>query len=431
MWQTLLVIPRQIDGIDVFGFGWALGAWAVLSTGLVAWSWWRYGFAAETRSQLGAALIIALAIVFLLPNLMDQRLDGLAIRGYGAMLLVSVLLGIGLTVYRARRVGLNPEIILSLGTWLFIAGIIGARLFYIIEYFPRFEKSTPGETLLAMVNLTQGGLVVYGALLAGGAALIAFVYKNHVPGLALSDLIAPGVVLGVGLGRLGCFLNGCCYGGLSDLPWAVQFPPESPAFIDQVERGTLFVHGLIFVGSGHEPPIIERVEPGSPAEMHGLKPGQRVAAIGGIKVHSVEMAQAQLLSTFGEGSTVAIALADDPAVKSWTIPAGSPRSRPVHPAQLYSFVDAMLLCLLVLVYEPFKRRDGELTALVLTLHPLSRFLLEIIRIDESSVFGTGMSISQNISIAIFALGVALWIYLFWSRPRPIVWQPRAAMATLK
>ncbi|MEX0977210.1 MAG: prolipoprotein diacylglyceryl transferase family protein [Pirellulales bacterium] len=428
MWQTLCVIPRQIAGIDVFGIGWALGIWAVISTGFVAWSWRRYGFGAETRSQLGAALIVALAIVFLLPNLMDQRLDGLAIRGFGTILLLAVLSGIGLTVYRARRVGLNPEIIFSLGTWLFIAGILGARLFYIIEYWPRFEKSTPGETLLAMLNLTQGGLVVFGALLAGGAALIAFVYKNHLPGLALTDLIAPGVVLGVGLGRLGCFLNGCCYGGLSDLPWAVQFPPECPAYVDQVERGVLFVHGLIFAGSGHEPPIIERVEPGSPAERHGLKPGQRVAAIGGIKVHTVEQAQSQLLRTFGEGQEVAVIVADDAQLKSWTIPAGSPRSRPVHPAQLYSFFDATLLCLLVLAYEPFKRRDGELTALVLTLHPVSRFLLEIIRIDESSVFGTGMSISQNISIAIFAVGVALWVYLLWSRPRGIAWQPRPAMA---
>jgi phosphatidylglycerol---prolipoprotein diacylglyceryl transferase len=429
MWQTLFVIPRQIAGIDVFGIGWALGVWVVISAGLVAWSWRRYGFAGETRSQLGASLIIALAIVFLLPNLMDERQGGLAIRGYGAMLLLAVLSGIGLTVYRSRRVGLNPEIILSLGTWLFIAGIIGARMFYVIEYWPRFEKSTPLETLLAMLNLTQGGLVVYGSLLAGGAALVAFIYKNHLPGLALSDLIAPGVVLGVGLGRLGCFMNGCCYGGLSDLPWAVQFPPESPAYADQIERGSLYIHGLIFKGSGHEPPILERVEAGSPAERQGLAPGQRIEAIGGIKVRSVEQAQAQLLRTFGEGRTVEIALADDPAVKSWTIPAGSPRSRPVHPAQLYSFIDAALLCLLVLAYEPFKRRDGELTALVLTLHPISRFLLEIIRIDESAVFGTGMSISQNISIAIFVLGVALWIYLFWSRPRQIAWQPRTAMAT--
>jgi phosphatidylglycerol:prolipoprotein diacylglycerol transferase len=74
----------------------------------------------------------------------------------------------------------------------------------------------------------------------------------------------------------------------------------------------------------------------------------------------------------------------------------------------------------LLVYEPYRRRDGELTALVLTLHPISRFLLEIIRVDESPVFNTGMSISQNISLAIFAGGIGLWLYLS-TRPLGCAW----------
>ena len=94
----------------------------------------------------------------------------------------------------------------------------------------------------------------------------------------------------------------------------------------------------------------------------------------------------------------------------------------------FRLIDALLLCGLLLAYEPYKRRDGELTALLLTLHPISRFLLEIIRIDESAVFGTGMSISQNISIGIFLIGVGLWVYLFTSRPPGIAWQPRLAVA---
>ncbi len=428
MWQTLFVIPRQIAGIDVFGFGWLLGIWAVVSAALLARSWRRHGWNSESSSQLGSALVVGLVIALLMPYLMDEYHDGLAIRGYGTMLLLAVLAGIGLTIYRARRVGLNPEIIFSLGTWLFIWGILGARLFYIIEYWPKFQKATLVQTVFAMINLTQGGLVVYGSLLAGGAALVVFIYKNRLPGLALSDLIAPGVVLGVGLGRLGCFLNGCCYGGLSDLPWSVQFPRETPAFIDQVEHGALYVHGLIFEGSGSQSPVIERVEPDSPAQRQGLEPGQRVVAVGGVAVHSVEQAQARLLATFGQGRKVEVAVADDPLVKSWTITGPPPVSRSVHPAQLYSFFDALLLCSLLLIYEPFKRRDGELTALVLTLHPVSRFLLEIIRVDESPVFGTGMSISQNISIAIFAVGVGLWIYLFWGRSKGIAWEPPLAMA---
>lgn len=424
MWQTLFVIPRQIAGIDVFGFGWLLGLWAVGAAAFVAWSWRRHGWSGETRSQLVTAAIVGAVIAFVLPSLMDEYYDGLPIRGYGTMLLVAVLAGIALTLYRAKRVGLNPEVILSLGTWLFIWGILGARVFYIIEYWPRFQKATLAETFFAMINLTQGGLVVYGSMLAGGAALIAYIYKHKLPGLALSDLIAPGVVLGVGLGRLGCFLNGCCYGGLSDLPWAVQFPPETPAFVDQVEHGTLYVHGLVFEGSGTAPPVIARVEPDSAAERAGLAAGQRVVAVDGAPTSTVVQAQGRLLAIWGAGKEVKIATAGDPVAKSWKIRATAvPRSRPVHPAQLYSFFDALLLCGLLLLYEPYKRRDGELTALVLTLHPISRFLLEIIRVDESPVFGTGMSISQNISIAIFAAGVGLWIYLLWQRPKRIAWEP--------
>lgn len=428
MWQTLIVIPQQIAGVDVFGFGWLLAIWAAGASAVVGWSWCRRGWSLETRSRLGAALVVALAIAFVLPNLVDENLGGLAIRGYGTMLLVAVLAGVGLSIYRARRVGLDPEVILSLATWLFIWGIIGARVFYIIEYWPSFQRATLGQTVFAMLNLTEGGLVVYGSCLAAGAALVVFVHKHRLPGLALSDLIAPGVVLGVGLGRLGCFMNGCCYGGPSDLPWAVQFPPESPAYIDQAERGLVYTHGLIFAGTGGDPPVIERVEPDSPAARAGLKPGQRIAAVGGVPVDSVALAQLRLLRIFGEGRKVELTVEGDPAVKSWTISAPVARSRPIHPTQLYSLIDALLLCSLLLLYEPFKRRDGELTALVLTIHPVSRFLLEVIRIDESPVFGTGMSISQNISIAIFAVGAGLWVYLFWRCPKQIVWRPKLALA---
>jgi prolipoprotein diacylglyceryltransferase len=82
----------------------------------------------------------------------------------------------------------------------------------------------------------------------------------------------------------------------------------------------------------------------------------------------------------------------------------------------------------LLAYEPYKKHQGELTALVLTIHPLSRFLLEIIRVDEASVFNTGMSISQNISIAIFLGGIALWAYLLLRRPQEPSWPAQPALA---
>ena len=426
MLQTLVLIPRQIAGIDVFGFGWLFGLWAIVSIIVLGRSMWRHGWNAETRGYLPVLAVVGGAIAFVLPRLVEP--EGLPIRGYGVMLLVAVIGGVGLSIIRARQRGVDPEIILSLGTWFFISGILGARVFYIIEYWDKFQKPTLGETIASMINLTQGGLVVYGSLLSGGLSLVIFVYKNKLPGLALADLIAPGVVLGVGLGRIGCFLNGCCYGGISDLPWAVQFPPGSPAYIDQVQSGKLFLHGLVLKGSGDEPAIIDEVEPDLPAARQGLKAGDRVTEINGRKIESVEDAQLALMRIYGAGTPLTIEVAGQDQPHRWTLTADLPRSRPVHPTQLYSLLDALLLCCFLLAFEPYKRREGELTALVLTIHPISRFLLEIIRVDEAAVFNTGMSISQNISIAIFAGGILLWIYLFWSCPHERAWPQRLALA---
>ncbi len=266
MWQTLFIIPSSIAGINVFGVGWLLAIWALVAVVLLARSYRAYGFGPQTRGQLPLLAVVAATIAFVLPALVDSSVGGVPIRGYGVMLLASVLSGIVLTLHRARKIGLDPELLLSLATWFFISGIVGARAFFVIEYWPSFDKPTLGETLVAIINLTQGGLVVYGSMLAGGAALVVFIYKHRLPGLALGDLIAPGVVLGVGMGRLGCFLNGCCYGGITDLPWAVQFPPTSPAYIDQIQRGELYLHGLTFRGPENGPAVVGHVEPDSPAE---------------------------------------------------------------------------------------------------------------------------------------------------------------------
>jgi phosphatidylglycerol:prolipoprotein diacylglycerol transferase len=92
----------------------------------------------------------------------------------------------------------------------------------------------------------------------------------------------------------------------------------------------------------------------------------------------------------------------------------------VHPAQLYSAIDAGILAWLLWSYYPLRRRDGEATALLLTIHPVTRFLLEVIRTDEPAVFGTGMSISQNISLLLLAAAGVLWWYLS-RQPRGVVW----------
>ncbi len=334
------------------------------------------------------------------------------------------------------QVGQDPELIFSAGTWLFVAGIVGARLLYVIEYWDRFKKLDRsqnlllGETIEAIVNVPQGGLVVYGSLLGGGLALFLFVRRHQLPWLAMCDLVTPGLILGMALGRLGCFLNGCCYGGPSDLPWAVTFPWNTPPFIAQVQNGTLSVHGLSFGASGDKPPVITAVDPDSQAARHGLKSGDLVQSINGDPVQSIEEAEGRLLSIDNHKPDmfVGIRVAGDPRWHEWTVVGPLPRSRPVHPAQLYSAIDGLLLCGFLLAYSPFRRRDGELFALLLTIHPVSRFLLESIRSDEGLVLKTQMTISQNISVLLLVAGVLLWAYLLL-RPPKMAWQQQPATAS--
>ena len=102
-----------------------------------------------------------------------------------------------------------------------------------------------------------------------------------------------------------------------------------------------------------------------------------------------------------------------------------PASLPVHPAQLYSAITAALIGWLLWSYYPFRRRDGQVVALMLMLYPISRFLEEIIRTDEPAVFGTGLSISQNISLAVFVAGIGLWFYLS-KQPASIAWPAKSS-----
>ena len=142
--------------------------------------------------------------------------------------------------------------------------------------------------------------------------------------------MAPSIAIGTFFGRLGCFLNGCCYGDSCQLPWAVSFPKYSPPW-------------------GHQ-------------------------------------------------------------VRLELIPREALWSLPVHPTQLYAALDGLVILLLLSAYYPLRRRDGEVMGLLMIVYPITRFLVEYLRNDEGAFFG-GLTISQNISVALFVAGLAYWAWL--------------------
>ncbi|MBX3412352.1 MAG: prolipoprotein diacylglyceryl transferase [Pirellulales bacterium] len=408
MFTTLFHIPPEAFGIPLFGFGLFFYVWLVASLGFLGWLASKQGFTADTFAYLPILLGIGAFIVYIVPAMSDA--DGLAIRGYGAVLVLAVVLAVYLSARRARQMGVDPELIYGASFWLFVCGIIGARLFYVIQYRDQFRGVDFRDTLFQLINVSQGGLVVYGSLIGGGAALAWFIWRHKLPPLATVDLFTPSVILGMGIGRLGCFLNGCCFGGPSDLPWAVCFPQGSPPYMRQLQEGELYLHGLKFQEPISAPPVIAAVEPDSLAARAGLHAGQQIDAINGKPVDNVRDAEIVLLDVDKPGETLDISIVGESKIHEWSI-ADRGWSMPVQPTQIYSAIDALLLAFFLTVYYPFRRRDGELLALALTCHGITRFLLEVIRTDESAIGGTGLTISQNISLGVLVGAAGLWFYI--------------------
>lgn len=158
---------------------------------------------------------------------------GFKVFGYGLMLFLAYLASINMTAWRARKGHLNPGFAFDMATWLFIGGLVGARAFFVIQYRRNFDS------FFDIFKIWEGGIVFYGSLIGGTIALLLFWYFYRFPFLPMADAIAPAICIGMAIGRLGCFLNGCCYGDRCELPWAVSFPSVSAPFKDQVARGLI------------------------------------------------------------------------------------------------------------------------------------------------------------------------------------------------
>lgn len=144
---------------------------------------------------------------------------------YGLLVALAFLAALWITGRLARRAGLDHEAVLNLGIYCALAGIVGAKLMMFLIDVPYYLEH-PGE-IFSLSTLQAGG-VFYGGLIA--ALITAFVYmrKKRLAPLRTADVFAPGVALGHGIGRLGCFSAGCCWGVPTHLPWAVAFTnPES------------------------------------------------------------------------------------------------------------------------------------------------------------------------------------------------------------
>ena len=295
--------------------------------------------------------------------------------GYGVMLVLGFLAAIEAGRFMARRIGQDADFFSNAALLALVFGIAGARLSHVLENLDLYTDPnlSAWRNLFNAINITSGGLTFYGGFLLATPALIAYALWAKFPVRPGMDIVAVTLMIGLGFGRMGCFLNGCCFGGACDVnqvPWAVTFPYGS------IPYETQYANGLV------KPPeaLLDRTR---------REPGTRFPALVDKK-----------------------AAASDPRLAPL---AAANRSAWVHPAQLYSAFNAFLVAGVCFAYFWLPHAPGRGFALMLLLQGPSRFTLELLR-TEPPVWGP-MSLSMVIGIFVTIAGIALW-FLFGRLDRP-------------
>jgi len=169
------------------------------------------------------------------------QIGSLTIHWYGVMVALAFIAGIWTATRRCPRDGLRPEAIADLGPWLIVGGLLGARALYVITYWKESFADRPWWEVL-MIH--HGGLVFYGGLIGAVLAAVVYVKCKRLPPMKVADALAPSIALGHVFGRIGCLLNGCCYGSACTLPWAIHFPAEHETGGQGVHPTQLYEAGL-------------------------------------------------------------------------------------------------------------------------------------------------------------------------------------------
>jgi phosphatidylglycerol:prolipoprotein diacylglycerol transferase len=434
--QTLVYIPPVLYGIPVFGFGLALFLFVAAVVFCIVWHYRKTKkWDEETGSYLGMLAVGAAVLIFVAPNIIEPD-KGFPIRGYGVCLVTAIFASLGLVLYLAKKKGITSELIFSLCLWAVISGIFGARLFYFAEYWRDMTAFDAAgnllllETLYNFANVANGGLVVFGSIIGGILGSAVFMIRNKMPVWRTFDAMAPAMMLGIAFGRIGCLLNGCCFGGVTELPWGINFPAGSPAHIHQIDHGDVFYCGLklrpTLTKSGKYLAVAE-VEPGSVADQAGLKPEMILRGIAGVvEGQSLTWEVSSPIAVFelvtelqkkSPGENIRFDVFSNESqteTKPYFLTPSLPHVLPVQPTQIYSSFLATLLCGILLLLGRqtfFRQRDGLVFASFMILYAVTRFGIETIRTDEGSFLGTGLTVSQNVSIVVFAAGILLAIYL--------------------
>lgn len=277
---------------------------------------------------------------------------GLVFHSYVVMLALAFLIGVHF-IFRRNERRAQPFPITPMGAlWVFVGVLAGSKIYFVVQY-------GQWSDLLNVWRIWEGGLVSYGGMIGGAAAAIAYLRWNRAPIGPVGDLVLLYVPLCHAVGRIGCFLNGCCWGEPTALPWGVVYPAHTS------------IHAYL--------------------AFHHQIAGQ---------VH------ASCAAALAQAAAHSPAVAAGAASAAWLVPkAGAAFPLPVHPTQLYSSMGLLLIFLILWRWYPRRRFDGAFLVAYPGLYGAMRFIVENFR-GDTPVALWGMTSSQALSLGL-ALGAAL------------------------
>lgn len=142
-------------------------------------------------------------------------IGSIPIHGYGLMLAIGFLVAIFVASHRAKKRDIPSQNVFDLGLYILVSALLGARIFHFFQHLDEYSS------FWSVFKVWEGGLVYYGGFLLALAVCIIYLYQKKLPIGKFLDVIGPPMILGLGIGRIGCFLAGCCFGKETSLPWGV------------------------------------------------------------------------------------------------------------------------------------------------------------------------------------------------------------------
>ena len=375
----------------------------------------------------------------MLPKLFTIPIIDYEVHSYGFMLMIGFFAAAYFAVKRAEKVRANPDVVLNCAILALLGSIVGARLFYVLHFWEEQFAHQP-QPFITAFKIGRGGMEMFGGVAGALVCILAYLIFKRESIRLYFDVLTPGLMLGLALGRIGCFLNGCCWGGVCDTSiaqrWAVQFPYGSPAHYRQYENRKVKVPAELLQANplGVYVPIPREQVFADPATRDQnarllaeakrqyqytaqLSPDSDDARIAKGKVEKYEkLAQEEVDEYAAVNRRLQMFWSQEYPGQKITPSELAHKARypslPVHPAQLYATVNAFFGAAFLSLLFRRRRRHGMVFAAWLLTYPWTRLILEYIR-EDNPADTFGLTVSSSLSLAMIASGVVLALWFRW------------------